>query len=99
MLKSFCLVDSDTPTNFLDVPLDNAHLVKLSRNIIFDALEQKVALHVLQPLLLTHSLLLTHQEVQIPNVGAVGEQFMNQNAAEVASSTSDEYILAWKSGW
>ena len=79
--------------------MDNAHLVQLSRNIIFNALEQKVALHILQPLLLTHSLLLTHQEVQIPNVGAVGEQFVNQHAAEVASSASDEYILAWKSRW
>ena len=48
------------PTNFLDVPLYNAHLVKLSWVVLFNSLQQKMALHILQPLLLTHSLLLTH---------------------------------------
>ena len=60
-------------TNFLDISLNNSHLFKLARNLLFNAFEQKMAFHVLEPLLLTHSLLLPHQEVQVANVGAVGE--------------------------
>ena len=83
-----------TLTNFLDIPLNNSHLVKLSRNLLFETLEQKVALHVLEPLLLAYSLLRSHQEVEVANVRAVCEQLVYEHTAEVASSTSDEYILS-----
>ena len=84
------------PTNFLDVPLYNAHLVKLSWVVLFNSLPQKMALHILQPLLLAHSPLRSHQEVEVADVRAVCEQLVYEHAAEVTSSTGDEYILSWK---
>ena len=59
-------------TYFLDVPLYNVHFVKLPWNIVFNALKQKVALHILQSLLLTNPFLLTHQEIHLANTRTVG---------------------------
>ena len=54
------VLDLEILTNFLDIPLHNLHLVKLSWDSFLNALKEEVALHILQPLLLAHSLLLTH---------------------------------------
>ena len=83
-------------THFLNIPLHHFHLVELPRNLLFNVLEQEVALHVLEPLLLAHSLLLAHQEKEVANVRAVREELVDEHPPKVASASGDENILAWK---
>ena len=52
-------------------------------------------LHLLEPLRLRRPLLLAHQEVEAANVGAVREQLVDEDSAEVAGAAGDEDILAW----
>lgn len=83
-------------THFLHIPLHHFHLVELPRNLLFNVLEQEVALHVLEPLLLADSLLLSHQEEEVANVGAVREELVDEHTPEVASASGDENILTWE---
>ena len=77
-----------------DVSLHNLDLVELPRNLGLNALEEEVLLQLLEPLLLAHSLLLPHQEVETANVGAVGEELVDEDPTQVARATGDEDILA-----
>ena len=77
-----------------DVSLHNLDLVELPGNLGLNVLEEEVLLQLLEPLLLAHSPLLPHQEVEAANVGAVGEELVDEDPAEVACAAGDEDILA-----
>ena len=77
-----------------DVSLHNLDLVELPGNLGLNALEEEVLLQLLEPLLLADSPLLPHQEVEAANVGAVGEELVDEDPAEVARAAGDQDILA-----
>ena len=77
-----------------DISLHDLDLVELPRNLGLNILEEEVLLQLLDPLLLAHSLLLPHQEVEATNVGAVGEELVDEDPAEVARAAGDQDILA-----
>ena len=77
-----------------DVSLHDLDLVELPGNLGLNVLEEEVLLQLLEPLLLAHPLLLSHQEVEAANVGAVGEELVNEDPAEEARAAGDEDILA-----
>ena len=77
-----------------DVSLHNLDLVELPGNLGLNVLEEEVLLQLFEPLLLAHSPLLPHQEVEAANVGAVGEELVDEDPAEVARAAGDEDILA-----
>ena len=77
-----------------DVSLHDLDLVELPGSLGLDVLEEEVLFQLLKPLLLAHSPLLPHQEVEAANVGAVGEKLVDEDPAEVACAAGDEDILA-----
>ena len=81
-------------TQLLHVPLHHLHLGELPRNSLLNVLEEEVAPHFLEPLLLADSLLLAHQEVEVANVRAVGEELVDEHPPEVPGASSDEHIFA-----
>ena len=78
----------------MSVSLDKHQFVELTLD--FDVSDKELFLDVRQSLLGRLALLSADQEVEFANVRAVGQQLVYQHAAEVASSASNEYILAWK---
>ena len=59
MSPTYCFV------MYLAVSLDDVQLVELARERLVDAPEEKVLLHLAQPLRRTFALLLAHQEVHL----------------------------------